>query len=349
MQHSSSIFLRGFTALVFLFLMAACSKKNEPVVRENIVLTQSLDLFQQPVIPPALQRSTGDTIVAIVNGESISAAELEREANALALQLRSRMTPERIEQEKEKLIKQALDTLIGRRLLLAGVDSEKIALEPEAVDQALDQLLNSLPDEVTLETFMERAGVTEETLRENITSELQVQALLQEHVPVPPLADDIQTREFYTKNQAQFVLPERLRVEHILIEARPDSDESSRQNLAQALRDSWTPGQSLSNLIENVEAAQDLTCNEMIFARGRAPVAIEKQLFDLEPGEMSPILPSQAGLHLFRVIEEIPSQTLPFEEVREQIQINIQKMALQQNVNDYIKELRESADVVIKF
>lgn len=124
----------------------------------------------------------------------------------------------------------------------------------------------------------------------------------------------------YRADADKFVIPEQVRVRHILIDAR--SCEAERR-IAELLVQARAPGADFAALArENshdpgtAKRGGDLG----FFGRGRMAPEFEKAAFALsKPGELSEVVKTTFGFHIIQFEERRPAAREPFEKVRESI------------------------------
>ena len=73
----------------------------------------------------------------------------------------------------------------------------------------------------------------------------------------------------------------------------------------------------------------------------------ENAVWTLKAGEISGIVNSQFGLHLFRKIEDVPARIIPFNEVTEQIREALVQQEMDVRIPEFSDRLRTAAHVVI--
>ena len=78
-------------------------------------------------------------------------------------------------------------------------------------------------------------------------------------------------------------------------------------------------------------------------------VAIDQALFSLEIGQMSPILESDEGFHIVRVLERQEAGRKPFKDVQPEIREKLKEQRFQAGIEQYLTKLRRDARVWTAF
>ena len=83
------------------------------------------------------------------------------------------------------------------------------------------------------------------------------------------------------------------------------------------------------------------------FPRGQMPSAFDAVVFNLRPGQVSDVVSTEYGYHLFRVIEFKPARKRDFSEVRDQVEARIVKLKEAEAHEAFEHELQTKAKIRI--
>ncbi|UCE43052.1 MAG: peptidyl-prolyl cis-trans isomerase [Candidatus Aminicenantes bacterium] len=144
-------------------------------------------------------------------------------------------------------------------------------------------------------------------------------------------------QEYYTANKREFLLPERVKVSQILLpneekavevlENLKDNDPENFKRLARA--------QSVG-----VEASRG---GEMgIFAIGQLPDEMETAIFALKEGEVSPVLESSYGFHIFRLDSRYEPELMSSDQASASIEVKILSHKVNNHISQHILNLKNS-------
>ena len=130
-------------------------------------------------------------------------------------------------------------------------------------------------------------------------------------------------REFYLANPKQFLQPEQIHAQHILIKPEGRSKEEAlalaKQVLALAKKGDQEFAKLASEFTEDVSGKAnggDLG----FFARGAMVQPFEDAVFALKAtGELVGPVETQFGYHIIRLVERKPESTSPFEQVKDKL------------------------------
>ena len=81
--------------------------------------------------------------------------------------------------------------------------------------------------------------------------------------------------------------------------------------------------------------------------KGQTVPEFEKQAFSMEPGDISPPIKTQFGYHIIKVLEKSPRTVKKFEDVKDQIELELKREKALKELEKIKKELKEKAKIEI--
>ncbi len=133
----------------------------------------------------------------------------------------------------------------------------------------------------------------------------------------------------YNQNQANFVVPERVHVRHILIltQGKPPAEEAKAKAKAEDLVKQLRAGADFAELAKkNSEDNQGPTGGSAAkggdldwVTHGQMVAEFEKAIFSLKPMTISDPVKTQYGYHIIQVLAHEDARTKPFAEVKDQL------------------------------
>jgi len=224
-----------------------------------------------------------------------------------------------------------VDDFVEEKLLLADARNQEIVLTWEEKKE----FLAKHSSDSTLEG---ESWPLEEEWAELLFEQLLVEKYMYD------LVKDIQVgteevQEYYSEHKREFLLPERVKVSQILLpneekaveilENLKDNDPENFRRLAKT--------QSVG-----VEASRG---GEMgVFAIGQLPDEIEKAIFALKEGEVSPVLESSYGFHIFRLDSRYEPELISPDQASTSIEMKILSQKVKNRISQHIKNLKNSLE-----
>jgi parvulin-like peptidyl-prolyl isomerase len=272
---------------------------------------------QAPAQPPAAA-ATADAPAAVVNGETITMAEVE----ALLKQLGPSPTalPEATRREQ---MREVLAALMDELLIDQFLRTNSPAVPPAAIEQKMAELaeaLKSQKDSPTVADFCKRTNQTEADLRKNLSRSLHWEGYVASQV------SDADLRRYYAENK-DFFDKVYVRASHIALCVTPDMpvvEVARRQAQLSALKADLVAGK----MTFEAAAAQFSECpiskdrgGDLGYFRRKLDVdeAIARTAFNLPVGQVSDVVQDGWGLHLLKVTDRKSGEASDFDKVKEAV------------------------------
>jgi parvulin-like peptidyl-prolyl isomerase len=259
------------------------------------------------------------TWVAQVDGVAIPLSELEGVLGSRAEGISS--------DAREALIAGELDRLIGDRVILNRADE----LAVEVSDAEVQALLGEL--------FGDEAVPDDREFRDQVRRELRMERValldLGPHLEIPE--DEVAMR--FEQQQARWATQPKAEVRQIIV-----SDPMRARRVLRELKS----GGDFEALARQYSLGPEAKTGGLLppYARGELPDAFD-QAFDLEPGQLSDVVESPYGFHIFRLEKHVPARTPTYEEVREDVRSELQGELFVTLRENWVRALRRKADIRI--
>jgi peptidyl-prolyl cis-trans isomerase SurA len=247
-----------------------------------------------------------DRIVAVVNNEVITRADLDMRYRAATLQLKQQGTPP---PPRATLEKQILDRLITDHVQLQLAKETGLRVDDAELDRAIQRIAqeNKLSLE-QLRATLEKDGVPFARFREDIRKEITLSRLRQREVDNRIVVSEGEIESFINAQQGLAGRGEQYNLSHILVtvpeNATPEQIQARRGRAEQALQQLRTGADFRQVAAAFSDAPDALQGGAMGWRDGaRLPALFVDALKPLQPGEVSTLLRSANGFHILRLNE----------------------------------------------
>ena len=242
-----------------------------------------------PATPPVVRSSLGDVAAPALR------AALERAAR-----------------ERPELAAWPGDPAVTRGFLEEWLFAE--ALAQEARRAGLD---------ATPEARATLAGLRREALAKVLEQRLEA--------ALPPATDE-QVEAFLRANVALVRRGERLSLRHVFKRVAGQAPAGERARVraeVEALRQRAIQGDDFGHLAREHSDSETAKFDGLIApqARGQLPPSVEDVVWGLAPGEISAVVETPIGLHVFRLDERLPAEELPADQQRAWARLRLQHQA----------------------
>ncbi|WP_426755442.1 peptidylprolyl isomerase [Myxococcus sp. Y35] len=296
--------------------------------------------------PPALLPGNVDGpetgTIATVNGEEISLSRFNAlwAASRKNLVLVDGRVPEPIAQAQKA---QIAEQLIEELLIERAAEQEQLVVEEREVDEALDVMRRRFPSP---EAFNEHVATRSRGLAE-LRQQWRVERLLErlmERRATKALPEEV-LRQTYERHESHFRAPGFLVVEELLLRVTPtmpDEESQAMRVRAQYLREqALVPGVEFAALQRtSSEAHRPPGPGTTRLTATSAPGEVWSALVDLEPQSVSPVVQTQQGFHVFKLVERGPVVRQSFEVMKGRVAAELEQMLRGASRMEFQKELR---------
>lgn len=212
-----------------------------------------------------------------------------------------------------------------------------------ATEQGKAQLLEQLISFELVYKYAEEQNLTEteeyKSQLELLKKDLLIQAGVKNILDTVTVTDE-EVKAFYESNPDMFKGEESVRAKHILV----DSEEKAKE--VKAAIDGGLSFEEAAK--ENSSCPSSSQGGDLgAFTRGRMVPEFEDAAFALAIGEVSEPVKTQFGYHLIKVEEKTAEVVKSFDEVKDQLQVNLLSQKQNGAYINFINKLKEEQDVKV--
>lgn len=241
---------------------------------------------------------------------------------------------ERFEEVKRRF----LQDLIQKKILVHEANSQGIQVSDEELEQELRNY-KSRYTEKDFQAILEKRKIDYSTWREIKKANWVISRLLKEKVFASIKISDEKTKSYYQDHLNDFRQPETVHIRQILTDSKEKAQEILRKLNA---------GENFAKLAHDYSLSPDRAKGGDLgyIRRGSFPKEFEI-CFDLEEGELSPVVSSLYGFHIFKVLDKKPEMQIPYEEAKPQIEELLKAREEEELFKKYYQELQKKYPVEI--
>jgi len=271
---------------------------------------------------------------AEVDGQRITAAELESAVRAFTTTFGQ--LPPALERELPRVRRGILERLIDRELMLAEAKRRGIRPSPAELEKALAPAREGMPAK-EFDATLSEAGTNRESWRNAAERDLTIEKL-QAAVTANTSVSEPEVDAWIALHRDRRELPEEVRASQILVRAEDDAIEARRRILG---------GASFGDVARAVSLSPDADRGGDLgyFARGQMPPEFDEVVFTLPKGQLSDIVESPYGFHLFLVIDRRPGRTRSDAELRADVRTALLASKREEAFRAWIANARAKARI----
>ncbi|QSQ11493.1 peptidylprolyl isomerase [Myxococcus landrumensis] len=296
-----------------------------------------------------------DKVAAVVNRDIITLSEVQQRAAPEMSRINAADPGKRAEM-RAQLMKTALDTLIGEKLMEAQIAELGISATEGQVDELVNDVRrqNGNMDQAQFEQALAAEGLTLPKYREILRKRILRDQLLRAKVGPKVKVTEEDLKAAYNQYARAEGEDSEVHARHILVSVDPKATEeqvaAARKKAEGIAQEARREGMDFSALArarsEGPSAADggDLGW----FKRGVMVAAFEKVAFNLKEGEVSQPVRTNFGWHVLKVEERRSVAAAPYEEMRPKLEGKLIEQKTEKFLDQYVQELRQKASVDVK-
>ena len=226
-----------------------------------------------------------------------------------------------------------LDQLLEEILLLRAAEDQGIEVDPEEI-RALESEVPPAP----VVAAVEGAEVPADWRGRNpleLAAHLKVRKLMDNEVLSDIEVTDEEVAEHYEQNRVYYKRPPGIDISQILVETEEQATELLADLRAKSAR--------FEEVAEQFSMAPEAPEGGHIgtFRQGELPTAFETEVFALKKGQLSGVVKTDFGYHIFRVNALYPAEELSLEEVESSIRVDLLREKSDDALAKYVDGLKK--------
>jgi peptidyl-prolyl cis-trans isomerase SurA len=325
--------------------------------RAPFTIAAFLSLF--PLLGASLRADIIEQILVKVNGDIFTKTDLE---NAQVQTLRQRGQQFDLKgAQGDAQLRKALNE-ITPQLIVNVVDDMLIVqrgrelgykLSDDQFKNAVESIKkdNKIETDEQFQAALKQEGMTMADLRRNFEKQMIRSRVEQNEVFGKVGVSEEEARKYYESHVAEFTTPPTVTLREILIAVPADSKgisvakDDEAKDKADKLRERAAAGESFEKLAADFSEAPSRANAGLI-----GPISVndlspdfQKMIQAMKPGDVTPVIRSQRGYQFLKLETSTGSQTLPFEQAREQISDRVFTDKRQVEFLKYLDKLRSEA------
>jgi hypothetical protein len=149
--------------------------------------------------------------------------------------------------------------------------------------------------------------------------------------------EEIEIQEYYEENKKEFLLPERVKVSQILLQ-----NEEKAVEILESLEEGEPEEFKKTARAQSIGVEASRGGEMGVFALGQLPDEMERAIFSLKEGEISPVLESSYGFHIFRLDSRYEPELISLEQASMTIKMKILNAKVKNRLERHVENLKKS-------
>ncbi|RLB07378.1 MAG: hypothetical protein DRG50_03020 [Deltaproteobacteria bacterium] len=309
------------------------------------------------LISPPSSGKVVDRVVGVVNGEVITLSDLDEAMTRYgkaALQ-QGKSNPLDREIKLSQVRKEVLEMLIEEKLLERIALRYGIKVKDEEVDKTIEKMKKEgRITDAQMRRELASQGFTLEGYRHFLKAQIRKARIIENFIKPKISMDEEKIKKYYINHRERYQRPPQVRVSQILVKAPPNATpeelevaEAKMKRVLQKLREGMQFAEVAILYSEDPAASSGGDLG--FFKKGEMIPALEEVVFGLEVGEVSGVIRTSHGLHLFKVTEKREGRVIPYEQIKEQVMEDYYLSEVKRLYAKWLEDLRNRSNVEVKF
>jgi peptidyl-prolyl cis-trans isomerase SurA len=297
-----------------------------------------------------LHAAVVDKVAVVVNDEIITQGEIDKILYSAYQQFKVQYSDEELEERINEARTSLVKTLIEDRLLLSEAKRRNIMVSNKEVQERMDEVRSQFKSEKEFRTALEADNITigelEKRYKERIMRDKVIDIEIRGSISVSPQ----EVVEFYKGHKEEFKEPEKIKLRSILIRVTDERPRDEALKLAQTILVRLEEGGDFMLLADRYsEGPHASSGGDMGWVRnGELLKRINDVVFTLNDNEISGIIETNLGFHIFKAENREESRELEFSEVKDHIEQMIYAQKTNDKIKSWIDRLKENAYIAFR-
>jgi peptidyl-prolyl cis-trans isomerase C/foldase protein PrsA len=288
-----------------------------------------------------VQAVSDGAVVSTINGEPVARERFVRE-------LKSQKRKYHFEGQHESnpnhllLLKtNALNEIIRETLFQQQIEINKIRVSDEEVKKNFQQLMNNYQED-SFQKYLEAENLTMQEWQNKLKNNMLIKYLINKVVNSKVSVSEAELQEYFSKHSHEFQMKEQVRALHIMVETEEEARNILKQ-LTASKKEFTQLAQEHSLGPEGIKGG-DLG----YFESGHMPEEFD-EIFKLKVNEISSIIHSPYGYHIFKVIDKKNERKMSFDESRKLAHKKLLQEREETAFQQWLKKLKDEASIKINY
>jgi len=280
-------------------------------------------------------------VLLIINDENITSKifkkVFETQRKIFRVQDPKDLKPEELAWVKNRVI----DEIVKNSLLAQEIEKNNINIEESILNRALKDAREGYPDGIFAKT-LELENISIDDWEDAIKTNLLTNKLIEQQVNSKVSVGDKALRMYFNENIKNFHKKEQVKALHIMVETE-DEIRQIQKELQRKQKSFSTLAKEFSLGPEAIRGG-----NLGYFEAGQMPEEFD-DVFKLKTGNVSGIIKTPYGFHLFKVVDKIKERQMDFDESKTMIEKILLQDLQDKAFQDWFFKLKKNSRIEVNY
>lgn len=291
-----------------------------------------------------------DKVIAVVNDEVVTQREFDRVFGPIKQAYESNFQGEELEKRVEAARKGVLDQLVDAKLVISLAKKKSLKINEEELKKRVDMIKGYYPSEQEFLKALNDKGTNLTEFEKDIKDQMLAQELVNQEVASKINVTPGEIEDLYNKNKDKLVAPLREKLRSILVRKGEGIDPAAAKKKADDIMAEIKGGADFAKVAtEKSEGPYAPEGGDMGYVSpGQMIKEIDDVVFAMKPGDVSPVVETAMGFHIFKVEDRQEARPLQLSEVEEFLRAQLYRKKFEEVLIKWIEEKKKDAFISYK-
>ncbi|MDO8525470.1 MAG: peptidyl-prolyl cis-trans isomerase [Candidatus Omnitrophota bacterium] len=291
-----------------------------------------------------------DKVAIVVNDEIITDREIEHQLAPIYGKYKTiykgPKLVEKLEEAKQKVAQQ----MIEDRLFYGEAKKQNIEVDEKELDSKVRDIVRNIGSKESFDKALLEQQLTMKDLKERYRQQLMIRKLIDRKIGGGVTVAPAEIEAYYNKHPDDYRQPERIKLKSILVSVGKYPDPMKALTLAKDISKRLGEGCDFDGLAKIYSDAPGAAEGGLMgyIKRGDLLPEIDNAVFTLKAGQVTGIVQTSLGYHIFKVEEKEPPKALSLSEARRDVEAAVYKEKVDSKINAWIEALKKNAYIAFK-
>ncbi len=314
----------------------------------SLLATAILCVFMASSAVPA---AVIDKVIVVVNDEVVTQREFDRMFEPVRQNYEQNFKGEELEKRLTMARKGLLEQLINSKLAISLAKKEKVEIDETELAARIDKIKAFYPDEKEFLKALSDRGTNLTEFERDMREQMLAQKIVEQEVAGKIVITPVEVSDLYEKNKEKMVSPHSVKLRGIMVRRQEGDAEAGKQKAAKlAAKAKKGKGKDFAELAKNESEGPfaDRGGDMGYVVKGQMVQEIDDVVFDLKKGQISDVVETQLGYHIFFVEDIQESRPLEFDEVSDFLKNQLYKRKFEAELVKWLEDKRKNAYISYK-
>jgi len=279
-----------------------------------------------------------------VNGDEITDVDLKLAQRAIASQMQG------VQANETALLRQTIEQLIGRTLILQAAREAKVTVDPKEVAASIEHQRKQMGGAEAFSKALAQAGLTEQDLTRMEQDRMMVQKYVESELLSKAGAGEQEVRAYYDGHPEEFKHEQQVKLRMIVAQVPQGADQAQQdaaKGRAEAALKRILAGEDFAKVATDASDHPNKANGGALgnWVREAALTEFESTLKGVKVGGVTDVLKNQQGFFIFKVEDRRPPGLTSFDEVKDNLTTFLKNRKLDDSIRLVISTRRPKAKV----